>query len=96
MRDRWQYRMVNLGSFFTAQRLPEALGRLGSEGWELVHVYDKASNWMRDVEKGFALFKRPVPAGEPDPIEGWCVVDGKSPSPGFDAEREGVSNEGWM
>lgn len=39
-------------------------------GWELVAVYDKASNWFAGLEKGFVLMKRPVPTG----VEPSCVV----------------------
>lgn len=62
-RDRWQYTVVNLGSFFAGDRLVRHLGQLGADGWELVTIYDKSSNWIKGFEKGFALFKRPVPSG---------------------------------
>lgn len=39
------------------------LGKLGSQGWELVGVYDKSSNWLNGMEKGFVLFKREVAPG---------------------------------
>jgi hypothetical protein len=61
---RWQYRVVNVGMFSSPQRLTLALGQLGAQGWELVHVYDKMSNWFQGMEKGFALFKRAVVPGE--------------------------------
>ncbi len=63
-RLRWQYKVVNLGSYFTASRLAEALAHLGEDGWEVIGVYDKASNWLRDMEKGFLFCKRPVLPGE--------------------------------
>lgn len=64
---RWQYRIVNLGAFNAAQRLGMALAYFGERGWELTVVYDKASNWLAEMEKGFMIFKRPVPQGaEPD------------------------------
>ena len=64
---RWQYRVVNTGMFNTADRMTQTLGDLGAHGWELVGVYDKASNWFQGAEKGFMLFKRPVAPGiEPD------------------------------
>ena len=70
---RWQYRTVNLGSFSAAERLEAALGHLGRHGWELAGVYDKASNWWLGFEKGFLLFKRPVPEGE-EPDGPWSEV----------------------
>ena len=64
---RWQYRVVSLGMLNTPERLTQSLGALGSEGWELVHVYDKSSNWWANMEKGFAIFKRSVdPEAEPE------------------------------
>ena len=61
---RWQYTVVNLGMFFAGDRLVSTLARLGADGWELVTIYDKSSNWLAGMEKGFALFKRPVPDGQ--------------------------------
>lgn len=61
---RWQYKVVNLGMFFAGDRLVQTLGRLGADGWELITIYDKSSNWLANMEKGFALFKRPVAAGD--------------------------------
>src|SRR5207244_1940641 len=60
-----------------------ALGQLGEEGWELVTVYDKASNWLNGMEKGFALFKRPVPEdAEPDgPWAAAYIVAGTGSQP---------------
>jgi hypothetical protein len=72
---RWQYRIVNLGAFFTGERLQSTLARLGAEGWELIAVYDKASNWIAAMEKGFALFKRPVAPDESAPPDGWAVLE---------------------
>jgi hypothetical protein len=72
-RMRWQYAVVNVGTFNTQGRLVLVLGSLGAEGWELVHVYDKASNWLAGTEKGFALFKRAVAEGD-SPPEGWAVA----------------------
>jgi len=68
---RWQYRIVSLRMCKQAERLTSALGALGSDGWELVAVYDKASNWLSGMEKGFALFKRPVPSGA-EPTGAWA------------------------
>ena len=71
-RIRWQYAVANLGTFGAAERLHEVLGKLGADGWELVGVYDKSSNWLAGMEKGFAMLKRPVYPGE-NPDEGWAV-----------------------
>lgn len=69
--QRWQYAVVNTGSFGTADRLNTVLASAGRAGWELVTIYDKASNWFRGIEKGFMMMKRPVPAGvTPDR---WCI-----------------------
>jgi hypothetical protein len=62
-RTRWQYRVVNLGMFNAPDRMAAVLGHLGSQGWELISIYDKQSNWLQAMEKGFALFKRVVPPG---------------------------------
>lgn len=64
---RWQYKIVGIGMFNAAQRLGMTLSYFGERGWELITVYDKASNWVADTENGFMLFKRAVPEGtEPD------------------------------
>ena len=64
---RWPYRIVNLGTANAGPRLGRALSYFGRLGWELVAVYDKESNWLQGFEKGYLLFKRPVPeGGEPD------------------------------
>jgi hypothetical protein len=70
---RWQYRVVSIGAFFAGGRLSQALGHLGEGGWELVTVYDKASNWLQGFEKGFILFKRAVPPGD-EPDGPWSQV----------------------
>lgn len=57
---RWQYCVVATRVFNQEDRLVAALGGAGEKGWELVTVYDKASNWLQGFEKGFLLFKRPV------------------------------------
>jgi hypothetical protein len=62
---RWQYQIVNIGTFNNAERMIEALADLGADGWELAATYDKASNWFAGFERGFLLFKRPVD-GEPE------------------------------
>jgi hypothetical protein len=71
---RWQYGIVALGSFGTFERMSGALGELGQHGWELVTVYDKASNWMASLEKGFMLLKRPVPPGQRLGDDKWCIA----------------------
>ena len=71
--NRWQYPVVKIGMFNAPDRLARILGELGSQGWELVQVYDKASNWLSGMEKGFAIFKRPVvPGASPEgPWASW-------------------------
>ena len=70
--QRWQYAVVNTGSFNSMKRLSGVLALAGSAGWELISVYDKASNWIGGTEKGFMLLKRAVPDDfEP---EEWCVA----------------------
>jgi hypothetical protein len=70
-RDGWQYQIIDLGLFSAAERMTSAFGVLGSEGWELITVFDKSSNWIAGGEKGFAIFKRRVPAGI-EPEEPWA------------------------
>src|SRR4051812_48787683 len=41
---RWQYSVINIGSFSAMSRMEDVLGSAGGLGWELVGVYDKASN----------------------------------------------------
>ena len=71
---RWQYGVINIGMFGALDRLQRVFGELGQHGWELVTVYDKASNWMANMEKGFMLFKRPVPPGVRLADEEWCIA----------------------
>jgi hypothetical protein len=71
--QRWQYRIVNLGALFAAERLVAALGQLGAEGWELVTVYDKTINGFAGFESGFALCKRSVADGA-EPEGPWAEV----------------------
>ena len=59
----WQYAVIGLGVFNAAGRTQRVLGLAGEYGWELVAVYDKASNRFDGFEKGFMLFKRAVPDG---------------------------------
>ena len=79
--DRYQYRIVNLGTFNAPDRMVRAFAALGKDGWELVTMYDKSSNWFANIEKGFAIFKRTVPDGQ-EPEGEWAswsystVVDG--------------------
>ena len=55
--QRWQYAIVNTGSFKSAERMTEVLATAGAGGWELVSVYDKASNWLGGLEKGFMMLE---------------------------------------
>lgn len=71
---RWQYGAINIGMFGAMERMQQVFATLGAEGWELVTVYDKASNWFADMEKGFMLFKRPVPPGQTVPDDQWCIA----------------------
>ncbi len=68
--QRFQYLVANIGMFNAAERMTSTLARLGEAGWELVHTYDKSSNWFNGMEKGFMLFKRPVPDGTD--VERWA------------------------
>ena len=70
--ERFQYRIVNLGTFNAPDRMARVFGALGQDGWELVTMYDKSSNWFSGLEKGFAIFKRTVPAGE-EPDGEWAA-----------------------
>ena len=47
------------------------LASAGSQGWELAATMDKQFNWF-DMEKGFLLMKRPVPAGVTP--KQWCIT----------------------
>jgi hypothetical protein len=73
-RVRWQYGVVNIGMFNAMSRMANVLAASGEFGWELVGVYDKASNWMNNMEKGFMLFKRPIPPGVRLAESDWCVT----------------------
>jgi hypothetical protein len=81
--NRFQYRIVNMGMFNAADRMATVFGALGSQGWELVGMYDKSSNWFNAMEKGFALFKRVVAEGEePDGAWAeWTMAAEHRPSP---------------
>ena len=52
--------------------MQQALGESGKDGWELISVYDKSSNWFVGMEKGFMLFKRSVARGATLRPEEWC------------------------
>ena len=69
--QRWQYAVINVGSFNSPGRLAHVLEVAGAHGWELTTVYDKASNWISGMEKGFMLLKRPVPDGVIP--KQWCI-----------------------
>jgi hypothetical protein len=69
--QRWQYAVINIGSFNSSDRMQMVLGRAGSQGWELAATMDKQSNWFAGMEKGFLLLKRPVPAGVTP--NRWCI-----------------------
>lgn len=71
---RWQYAVVNIGSFGALDRMELVLGSAGSQGWELVTIYDKASNWIQGMEKGFMLLKRPVAPETKLEDDDWCVT----------------------
>lgn len=68
---RWQYAVVDVGIVSTGRRMAEVLWSAGVGGWELVHVVDKTSNWVTNLEKGFMVFRRPVP--EDVKVQEWCV-----------------------
>lgn len=70
---RWQYVVANIGAFDANARLPRVLAFMGAKGYELITVYDKASNWFNGMEKGFVLFKREVDAGA-EPSGPWCAL----------------------
>jgi hypothetical protein len=64
--------------FNTAARIGTTLSVFGQAGFELVSMYDKASNWIAGGENGFMIFKRAVPEGElPDGewTQVWSVED---------------------
>jgi hypothetical protein len=70
---RWQYRIMSIGMFSAGQTMGAALSYFGRNGWELVTMYDKASNWLQGTENGFMLFKRAVPDGA-EPEGAWCEL----------------------
>jgi hypothetical protein len=66
--------IVNIGMFRSPERMGGVLALAGQHGWRLVGVYDKASNWLTNMEKGFMMLIRPVPDGA-TPRE-WCLILG--------------------
>lgn len=72
--ERFQYRIVNLGLFNAADRMVRTFATLGQDGWELVAMYDKSSNWFANMEKGLAIFKRSVPEGR-EPDGNWASLE---------------------
>jgi hypothetical protein len=70
---RWQYGVVNIGTHFAGGRMTAILGAAGQHGWQLVSIYDKASNWSAGLEKGFMLLRRPVPPGVRLKDDEWCT-----------------------
>jgi hypothetical protein len=63
--SRFQYEIVSLGVFNVADKMVNAFSHLGSNGWELVGIFDKSSNWLGSgFEKGFAVFKREISDNE--------------------------------
>lgn len=71
---RWQYAVVNIGMFSAMNRMELVLGSAGSQGWELISIYDKGSNWNVGMEKGFMLLKRPVQPGTLLQDQEWCIT----------------------
>jgi hypothetical protein len=71
---RFQFGVVNIGAYGAMQRMASVLAAAGEAGWELITIYDKSSNWFAEMEKGFMLFKRPVPAGTRLRDDEWCVT----------------------
>ncbi len=69
--ERFQYAVINTGTFNSSDRLRSVLDVAGQCGWELVTVYDKSSNWFQGWEKGLMLMKRRVPDGED--LSEWCI-----------------------
>ena len=71
-------------------------GALGEQGFELITVFDKSSNWFTNMEKGFMLFKREIPPGT-DPEGAWCVqVDSTGALKPLDGETHGYpERQAW-
>jgi len=71
---RWQYGVINIGAYNATERTQAVLGQAGANGWQLVSIYDKASNWQSGMEKGFMLLRKPVPAGVRLDDAEWCMT----------------------
>ena len=73
---RWQFGVVNIGVHFAVPRMMAVLQEAGEQGWQLISIYDKTTSFMPSVgaEKGFMLFKRPVPAGVRLEEAQWCIT----------------------
>ena len=65
---RWQYRVVDTGAS-APEDLVEQLGTFGADGWELITV----------LERGAAVFKRPVPDGA-SPVGAWAELISRAPT----------------
>ena len=87
---RCQYRVINIGSFTSVARMQHALGESGKDGWELISVYDKSSNWFTGMEKGFMLFKRSVPRGTTLRPEEWCETYSFEGTTSVERDRSGA------
>jgi hypothetical protein len=87
---RFQYRVINIGSFTSVARMQQALGESGKDGWELISVYDKSSNWFIGLEKGFMLFKRSVARGTTLRPEEWCETYSFEGTTSVERDRSGV------
>ncbi len=70
---RWQFGVINIGLFSAYERMAAVLGAAGETGWQLITVFDKQSNWNNWGEKGFMLFRRPVPPGVRLEPHQWCI-----------------------
>jgi len=71
---RWQYGVINIGAYNAMERMQAVLGQAGANGWQLISIYDKASNWQSGVEKGFMLLRKPVPPGVRLDDAEWCMT----------------------
>ena len=59
----WQFAVINIGMFRAIDRFEKALGVAASQGWELVGVYDKASELAGGHGEGLHLAEAPSPSG---------------------------------
>ncbi|MEY3640329.1 MAG: hypothetical protein RLZZ199_134 [Actinomycetota bacterium] len=94
MTKKFQYQIIDLGIFNVPDKIEKTFGHLGQNGWELVGVFDKASNWLKGHERGFAIFKREV-GDEVKANSRWARVV----SPDQVGRSDGLSwldpNSGW-